>query len=69
MTIDQLKMARKQLKLTSTQMAKVLGYASYRQYYRLENGDREISATIKILVNALLILANTKHSDDFNLNP
>lgn len=67
MTPNELRTARKQLNLTPTQMAAVMGYSSYRPYYRLEIGEREIDARVAKLVKALLILSKTEYAKEFGL--
>jgi predicted transcriptional regulator len=67
MTTDELKAARGQLGLTSSEMARVLGYSCYRPYYRLEIGEREIDARVAKLVRALIVISTTEHAEDFGL--
>jgi predicted transcriptional regulator len=67
MTPQELIAARKQLDLTKTQMAHVLGYSAYKPYARLEDGIRGIDPRVSKLVKALLILSKTEHAKEFGL--
>lgn len=67
MTPNQLKTAREKLKLTKTQMAKVLEFGSYRAYQHLEAGKQDVNPRVAKLIRALLVIANTDFATDFGL--
>ena len=44
---------RQEIGLTQTEMAEQLGYGSYRNYHRLETGERAINARTATLIKRL----------------
>jgi transcriptional regulator with XRE-family HTH domain len=53
MSGDAVKAMRIELGLTQTEMARLLGYASYMRVSELENGRSKVPLRVRLIVNAL----------------